>query len=118
MTAILTATAKMRAMLSRPSLPFRPVVLRDPCVYCVVWPMPQRQSDAVTLEHIQPKSDGGANSWRNYASAHAACNGNRSSMPLLRFFLYRQQVAGLHGKANRKRRLALKRRLLQGVHAS
>lgn len=107
------AIEKFRRMLSRGNeLPWRPVLLRDPCVYCAVWPILHREADHRTIEHIQPLSAGGANDWRNYASAHASCNENRGSAPLLKFFLYRQQVRDLQGRANKHARAKLRRRLL------
>lgn len=108
-----SATEKMRKAMQHAEtwVPWKKILRRDPCVYCCVWPMPQRDHDAFSQEHIQPRSAGGRNGWRNMANAHRSCNENRSSMPLLKYFLYRQQVRSLQGKQNKRARLQLRRSL-------
>ena len=91
--------------------PWRPLVLRDPCVYCVLFPMLLRADQPRTLEHIQPLSAEGKDGWRNLIGACQTCNHERGSMPLLQYLIYRQSIQGLSGKAHRKTRAEIRRRL-------
>lgn len=105
-----SAVDKMRNALRSAEtwVPWKDALRSDPCVYCVVWPMPDREQDRKSLEHILPLSEGGKNGWRNLAGAHELCNANRSSAPLLRFFLYRQAAQRIPGPEHRKARQRLK----------
>lgn len=48
------------------------------CCWCGVECRPEPDhKDSATIEHVQPRSLGGANSWENYAMACAHCNHRR-----------------------------------------
>lgn len=98
-----SATEHLRRVLGAAEtwVPYRDVIRNDPCVYCCVWPMEEREREKKTLEHITPRFSGGKDGWRNLAVAHATCNLHRGHAPLLRFFLYRQAEVGLRGRHNK-----------------
>jgi 5-methylcytosine-specific restriction endonuclease McrA len=100
-----------RRMKYAESFPYRDVLRRDPCVYCTAWPVPWLQSKQMTIEHIEPRSEGGKDNWRNLAGAHEGCNHHRGSRRLLPYLLYRQRLSLLVGTKNKKLRTRLKREM-------
>lgn len=57
---------------------------RDPCAYCG---LPSEHVD-----HIMPRSHGGADSWENYTAACASCNISKGKRSMLGFLLARTMV--------------------------
>lgn len=51
------------------------IIVLDPCSYC--------GSRVVTIDHIDPVSLGGKNSWDNFTPACRSCNSSKNSTPLL-----------------------------------
>lgn len=49
----------------------------DPCVYC--------GAPSEVIDHIVPKIRGGSHHWSNLTASCEACNGRKSSLPLLLF---------------------------------
>jgi hypothetical protein len=47
----------------------------DPCAYC--------GAPSTQLDHIEPKSQGGSDSWENRAGTCASCNGRKQDVPML-----------------------------------
>jgi 5-methylcytosine-specific restriction endonuclease McrA len=78
------------------------IVRRDPCPYCCVTPRADFGRHRMTLEHVQPRGQGGSSGWANLVGAHQGCNYQRSDRGLLQFLLFRQRSAGAN-KATRKR---------------
>ena len=62
---------------------WRPVLLKDPCVYC--------GGRSTTIDHIRALAHGGRNGWRNEAGACLDCNGQKQDAPLLHFMLHRRR---------------------------
>jgi hypothetical protein len=56
----------------------------DPCGFC--------SAPGAHIEHIEPRSRGGADDWTNYATACARCNQTKGTLSLLGFLASR-----LHG---------------------
>lgn len=75
----LSASAKMRKRLLKRD--------GDECWFCGV-----AMGEDVTLEHLVPKSKGGANSHTNYALAHRACNNAAADMPLVQKIALRERM--------------------------
>ena len=100
-----------RRMSGAESLPYRPVLRADPCVYCCAWFHPGFGHGVMTLEHIQPRADRGGDSWRNLAVAHESCNRHRGRSPLLVYLLYRQRLIALQGPKHRKARDRVKKEM-------
>lgn len=57
------------------------VLRRDPCAYCGI-------ARSGTVDHIVPKSKGGANHWSNLSGACHTCNNGKADTSLLRFLLH------------------------------
>ena len=55
------------------------VIKTDPCVYC--------GEPGASTDHIHPTSDGGVNSWVNFAPTCIKCNNNKGSLSVLGFML-------------------------------
>ena len=48
------------------------------CCWCGIHCRPEsNHKDSATIEHVEPRSLGGADEWDNYAMACSACNGKR-----------------------------------------
>lgn len=109
MSAIDRMRRAVRSAYSR--WPWRQIVVKDPCVYCVLWPRVDRQTERMTLEHILPRSADGADSWRNLGGAHRTCNHERGSMPLLPFLIYRRAIQEMGGKQWARRRREVRARI-------
>lgn len=56
-------------------------LMRDPCVYC--------GDEARELDHITPRSGGGAGDWLNLAPVCRRCNAQKKTLDVLRFMLAR-----------------------------
>lgn len=57
-------------------------ILGDPCSYC-------GERIVVDLDHIEPKSKGGADEWENFTPACRSCNAAKADRPLLLFLALR-----------------------------
>lgn len=67
---------------------FRPVLRRDPCVYCGARPS--------GVDHIVPTSAGGADDSTNWAGCCKRCNGAKGDLPLLIALLWVPVSRGYH----------------------
>ena len=60
---------------------YRQIVKNDPCVWC--------DEPSESIDHIHPRSYGGANHWMNFAPTCVNCNSTKGSMSMLEFMLWR-----------------------------
>lgn len=60
----------------------RQIMLRDRCAYCG-----ERE---VGIDHITPSCIGGHDEWENWTACCQRCNGQKGTLPLLGFLLWRQ----------------------------
>jgi hypothetical protein len=67
-----------------PNLWYGTVVRYDPCSWC--------SGDGGTLEHVEPKSRGGRNSWKNYGGACYECNQTRGNLSIVEFLAVRARL--------------------------
>lgn len=61
------------------------IISTDPCVYC--------GAPAEHIDHITPVAVGGDSSWSNSAPTCRTCNISKGAKSLLRYLLYRKQIA-------------------------
>lgn len=57
----------------------------DPCAYC--------GAAGGAIDHVDPRSRGGANHWENYAGVCTSCNTTKRDRPLLAFLGWRSAAA-------------------------
>lgn len=88
--------ARSRDYRSRDDIGQEPIVsdyyaaLRaDPCVYC--------GAPSTEIDHIEPRSTGGANHWENYAGICSSCNSSKRNKGLLGFMGWRQAAVAFDG---------------------
>ena len=74
-----------RLLAREPGPPWKVVIKADPCVYC------GRPSE--TVEHVEPRSAGGAYGWANEVGACKACNRAKGALGLLQFLRARHHAA-------------------------
>lgn len=61
----------------------------DPCAYC--------GGRAGEIDHIHPRSEGGANHWENYAAICATCNASKGAKSVLGFLGWRRAAREFDG---------------------
>lgn len=59
------------------------LIVNDPCVYC--------GEQAESVDHIEPLSRGGGDTWENLAPACISCNSQKHTMGLLEFLIRRRE---------------------------
>lgn len=60
---------------------YRRAMRDDPCAYC--------GRPTTQLDHIEPRSTGGADGWSNRAGTCASCNGRKMDMPMLHWMAWK-----------------------------
>ena len=89
---MLLLTGDFAAIESRLSHSYLVALRSDPCSYCGER---RRRRRRRTVDHIQPRSRGGPDSWPNLAGACATCNQAKGDQSLLMFLARRtMSVAG------------------------
>jgi hypothetical protein len=61
---------------------YKEALLADGCVYC--------GGPASGMDHIQPRNTGGDDGWDNWTPCCKDCNGQKGTLPLLAYLLWRQ----------------------------
>ena len=82
------------------------------CCWCGKRCRPEpNHKDSATIEHVQPRSLGGADHWDNYAMACAQCNHRRGTISVEDFMAGRVpvQASKEENKLNRRARMLAKR---------
>ncbi|MEX2195212.1 MAG: HNH endonuclease signature motif containing protein [Thermoleophilaceae bacterium] len=80
------------ADLATPRRVFELVLRRDPCAYCAVRPSSRRAAKRYTVDHVEPRSQGGPNTIDNLVGACPTCNRAKGSHSLLLFLLWRGEA--------------------------
>lgn len=76
---------------------WRRVLFADVCPYCVVF-SPCEGKQAMSIEHVQPRSKGGPNHWTNYVGVHKGGNVQRGDKKLVLFLLFRYEYSKVRGR--------------------
>jgi 5-methylcytosine-specific restriction endonuclease McrA len=82
----------LRNVHERPT--FYKSVKKEPCVYC--------GGKSAGMDHIQPKSKGGADHWQNRAPACTECDRRKSSWPMLLWLVTLRECGNNQTKAHEK----------------
>lgn len=99
---------------------YREVLKHDPCAYCGRHVARWAPNE---IDHIEPKSLGGSNSWENYTGACRDCNRNKVALSLLEILsdrdlglptYYRRHEVALRERDVEQAKTALERFVMHG----